>query len=97
MNTYEPSIPRAALGLTAAAMAAITIGAFVILPAKFDSAGGEAYALAAAKTAPKAPETPDEGAAAAARVDAADSIDREGVPKLARLSGHKPSAAGIAN
>jgi len=55
MNGYEPSTPRAALGLTAVAMAAITMGALVVLPAKLDAVSANPYALAATKVATKAP------------------------------------------
>ena len=55
MNRYKPSTPRAALGLTAVAMAAITMGALVVLPAKLDAAGADPSTLAAAKAATKAP------------------------------------------
>jgi hypothetical protein len=36
MNRYQPSTPRGVLGLSAVAMAAATIGALVVLPAKLD-------------------------------------------------------------
>jgi hypothetical protein len=55
MNRYDPSTPRAAAGLTAAAMAAITIGALVVLPAKLEFVNADPYTLAAAKGAAKAP------------------------------------------
>jgi hypothetical protein len=48
MNSYEPSIPRAAFGLIAAAMSAITIGALVVLPTKLDSAGPDLLPVAMA-------------------------------------------------
>ena len=37
MRHYQPSIPRVASGLAAAAMTALTLSAFVLLPAKTDS------------------------------------------------------------
>ena len=37
MRHYEPSTPRVALGLAAAAMTAITLSAFVLVPAKTES------------------------------------------------------------
>jgi hypothetical protein len=40
MRNYEPSAPRVALGLAAAAMTAITMSAFVLVPAKTESYGG---------------------------------------------------------
>jgi hypothetical protein len=52
VNGHEPSTPRAALGLTAVAMAAITMGALVVLPAKLDTVSINPYALAAATEAP---------------------------------------------
>lgn len=52
MNGYEPSTPRAALGLAAVAMAAITMGALVVLPTKLDTVSTNPYALAAATKAP---------------------------------------------
>jgi len=55
MSRYEPSTPRAALGLTAVAMAAITMGALVVLPAILDSVGADPYSLAAAMAATRAP------------------------------------------
>jgi hypothetical protein len=55
MNGYEPSTPRVALGLTAVAMAVITVGALVVLPAELDSIGTDPNTLAAAKAAAKAP------------------------------------------
>ena len=55
MNGYKPSTPRAALGLIAAAMSAITIGAMVVLPVKLDSANAEPFMLAAAEAATNAP------------------------------------------
>ena len=54
MNSYEPSTPRAAFGLAAVAMAAISIGAMVVLPAKLDSVGADAVTLASAKAGPTA-------------------------------------------
>jgi hypothetical protein len=74
MNRYDPSTPRAAAGLTAAAMAAITIGALVVLPAKLEFVGADPYTLAAAKAATKAPI---ELASSPTRIDMPKSIDRE--------------------
>lgn len=53
MSAYESSTPRAASGLAAVAMAAITIGAMVVLPAKLDSANP--LILASAKATALAP------------------------------------------
>jgi len=55
MNGYELATPRAALGLTAVAMAAIAIGALVLLSATAESMGADWYTLAAANAEPKAP------------------------------------------
>jgi hypothetical protein len=46
MKCYEPSAPRAALALTAVAMAAITLGALIVLPAMLDSVSAEAIDVA---------------------------------------------------
>ena len=54
MNRYETSIPRAALGLAAAALAAMTMGLSVIAPAKMGSGDQEARSLAAARAVPPA-------------------------------------------
>ena len=64
MNGYEPSVPRAALALAAAAMTIITMGALVVLPAQIESAGADAPTLAAAKAVPRI-----EVAASPTRVD----------------------------
>ena len=55
MNSYETSTPRVAMGLAAAAMAAMTIGAMVVLPSKLESLGAEPYALAVARAATLGP------------------------------------------
>jgi len=55
MNRYEPSTPRAALGLTAVAMTVITMGTLVVLPAQLGSLGAQTYTLAAEKSAAEAP------------------------------------------
>lgn len=74
MNRYKPSAPRAAIGLTAAVMTAITIGTMVVLPAKLDSGSAEPYTLAAAKAATR---TPIEGAIGPAAGDGPAVVDRE--------------------
>ena len=48
MNRYEASPPRALLGLAALAMSAITIGAFVLVPAKLDASTAANDQVAAA-------------------------------------------------
>jgi hypothetical protein len=74
INGYQPATPRAALGLTAVAMATITVAALVVLPAEFDSLGSDPYALAAAKAATKAPS---EAATNPERIDAPEIANRE--------------------
>lgn len=65
MNNYEPHRPRTAIALTAAALTAITIGLFVVGPAKFDAANTEGrMALAIAKKA-----APTEVAISPGRID----------------------------
>ena len=49
MNHYKPSTPRVALGLTAVAMAAITMAALVVLPAELDSVSADPYTQSAAE------------------------------------------------
>jgi hypothetical protein len=58
MNDYEPSTPRAALGLTAVAMAAITMGALVVLPAKLGSVSTDPHTLATTKGPIEVPMSP---------------------------------------
>src|SRR5882724_8900257 len=53
MKSYERSTPGAALGVIAVAMAAITLGVFVVLPAEFDSVSADPNAQAAAQAATK--------------------------------------------
>lgn len=55
MHGYDQSTPRAALGLTAVFMAAITMSAMVVLPAKFDSLHADPAILATTKTTIQAP------------------------------------------
>jgi hypothetical protein len=55
MNRYESSIPRAALGFAAAALAAMTLGVSVIAPAKMESGNPEARSLAVSKAVTPAP------------------------------------------
>ena len=94
MNRYKPSTPRAALGLTAVAMAAITMGALVVLPAKLDAAGADPSTLAAAKAA----TAPIEVAIVPARIDVLEVVKREQhVHPVARLAGPKDSAENVMN
>ena len=46
MNVYRPDTPRAAFGLAAAAMSAITMALMVVLPAELEDAGAAEYTLA---------------------------------------------------
>src|SRR5262245_41772590 len=55
MNVYRPDTPRAAFGLAAAAMAAITMALMVVLPAKLEDAGAAEYTLAKSTKAPTQP------------------------------------------
>lgn len=65
MNSYEPQRPRTIIALAAAALTAITIGLFVVAPAKFDAANPEGrMTLAIAKRA-----APTEVAIIPARID----------------------------
>src|SRR6266446_7806500 len=74
MNRYEPSTPRAALGMIAVAMATITVGVLVVLPAKLDSVSTDSYTLAATKAGTKAP---GEAAIGPAGIDAPGVANRE--------------------
>ena len=51
MNTYTPKTPRAALGLAAAAMAAITMAVMVVLPAGLEAAAPADEAATVASSA----------------------------------------------
>jgi hypothetical protein len=66
MDTYQPSTPRAAAGFIAAAMAAITMGALVVLPAKLNPVSADVVAAASAKPGTWAPV---EVAISPARID----------------------------
>jgi hypothetical protein len=46
MNVYTPDTPRAAFGVAAAAMAAVTMALMVVLPAELEDAGAAGYMLA---------------------------------------------------
>lgn len=54
MNTYEPETPRVAFAMVAAALTAITLGVFVVMPVQLDSGFDREYRLAAAQAAPVA-------------------------------------------
>ena len=76
ISGYQPATPRAVLGLTAVAMATITVAGLVVFPAKFDSLSSDPYTLAATKAATKAPS---EVATNPERIDAPEPqvADRE--------------------
>jgi hypothetical protein len=74
MNGYEPSTPRTALGLIAVAMATITMGTLVVVPAKFDSVSTDLSTLAAISAAAKAPI---EAAISPARIGMPERENRE--------------------
>jgi hypothetical protein len=85
MNGYKPSTPRAALGLAAVAMAAITMGALVVLPAQLESVSASPNTLVATEAATKAPITV---AISPACIDVRGEVDREAhVHRVARISG----------
>lgn len=54
MRSYEPSTPRAAVGLIAIAMTAITLGALVVMPAIMEVDSRDAGMLAASGDGPSA-------------------------------------------
>ena len=74
MKGYERSTPGAALGVTAVAMAAITLGAFVVLPAEFDSVSADPNTQEAAKAATKEAV---EVATSPARIEVPEVVSRE--------------------
>lgn len=59
MNSYELSSPSAALAVIAVAIAAITVGATVVLPAQLASYDADPYTRAAAMAAAEAPSDAD--------------------------------------
>jgi hypothetical protein len=75
MNSYELSTPRTALGLTAVAMAVITMGAMVILPAELESVSSEQDAVA---TEAAATSVPVEVAIGATCASVSETVKREG-------------------
>jgi hypothetical protein len=87
MNAYEPAAPRAALGVAAVAMAAVTVFTLVVLPAKLDSVGTDSQepVIASGTTAPPVQ------AAAPARADALDGVERK---NQFALSGARPYGNG---
>lgn len=52
MNEYRPDTPRAAFALGAVGLMALTLGAFVVVPAVFDSGFAPEMTLAKAPAAP---------------------------------------------
>ena len=55
MYRFRPTTPRAALGTIAVAMAAITFGLAVLVPAKMESGSPEAGTVMASKAIPATP------------------------------------------
>jgi hypothetical protein len=74
MNGYKPSAPRAAIGLTAATMTAITIGAMVVLPAKLNSVGADPHTLVVAN----ATVAPLGAGGSSAHIDASKVANHQG-------------------
>ena len=55
MKRYEPILPRAAFGMAAAAITALTMGLLVVVPAELQSGTSEANRVAAQRTDTRAP------------------------------------------
>ena len=72
MNGYKASTPRAALGLAAVAMTAITMGALIVLPAELGAVSAAPDMLDAAN------------AATSSRIDPALSPSRADAPDIHR-------------
>lgn len=87
LSAYEPAAPRAALGVAAVAMAAVTFFTLVVLPATLDSGGIDSEEPAIAGGATTAPVQ----AAVPARGDATDGVERK---KQVALSGARPYGSG---
>ena len=64
MTTYQPDVPKAAFAASAVALAALTLGAFVVAPVSFGGSYEPALTLAAAK-----PVAPVEVTIEPARID----------------------------
>lgn len=64
MNDYRPDTPRAAFAFGAVGLMALTLGAFVVLPAVLDSGFAPEMTLAAAKSS-----TPIEVSITPARIE----------------------------
>ena len=63
MTQYQTSTPRAAFGLSAVAMTALTMGVFVVMPAKMEAHVHESSILAASTVSKLAStSTPDPAA-----------------------------------
>ncbi|MEO8302919.1 MAG: hypothetical protein ABI724_02255 [Betaproteobacteria bacterium] len=88
MNRYQPSTPRAAIGLAAVAMTVLTIGVAVVLPSEVQSVGGGAATFAAASVAAPAPI---EVAIIPARID----VIAERSPSLAKGTGRPAGATPV--
>ena len=73
MNEYKPSTPRAAAALTTVVMVAITMAMLVVLPAKLESVGADAFTTATAKAATK---STIDVTASPAEIDGPDATNR---------------------
>lgn len=97
MKRYEPPTRRAALGLTAVAMTAITLGALVVLPAKFELVGANLYSV----SAEAAPIAPIDIAAHPTRIEVPEAVAPEENlqlgPQALRGKHHKLGSRGPAS
>lgn len=93
MNRFEPDTPRAAFGIAAAALTAITLGALVVAPAMMDSRDDAALILARFNGGAAAPV---EVAVVPMRVDVIGSRS-DGLARTLDVStaGMKMTAAGL--
>jgi hypothetical protein len=93
-NPYQPSIPRAAAGLVAAAMSAVTMGALVALPATVEAGDGEPLAWPTVVAA--GPVCVDAGSAGTASAATAPSAPDAGVRTASPAPGPAPARARAA-
>jgi hypothetical protein len=80
-STYEPSIPRVALGIAGAAMAVLTIAVSVVLPAQVDSGSRAGRMLAVSK----ATTAPPMALASVARIDVVVRRETESISVPVRI------------
>jgi hypothetical protein len=102
MNRYETSTPRAALGLTAIAMAAISMMTLVVLPAELGSVSANTSMLAAEKDSTEARfdvATAPVGIASSGIVDPEDGISPGRATFDAQECGrqHRPNLRGLSD